>query len=74
MVISFEEALEKSGTPLTEAKQLCSGIFWILSDYHDLSDYKLLILIYRLLCEVGFVNFQTIIFIIYIESMFFKIW
>ena len=24
-------------------KQLCSGIFWILSDCYDLSDYKLLI-------------------------------
>ena len=25
-----------------EAKQLCSGIFWILSDCYDLSDYELL--------------------------------
>jgi hypothetical protein len=25
-----------------EEKQLCSGIFWILSDYYDLSDYELL--------------------------------
>lgn len=27
---------------LREAKQLCSGIFWIISDNYDLSDYKLL--------------------------------
>jgi len=26
-----------------ETKQLCSGIFWILSDSHDFSDYELLI-------------------------------
>jgi len=25
-----------------EKIKLCAGIFWILSDYHDLSDYELL--------------------------------
>ena len=29
-------------THLAEARQLCSGIFWILSDCYDLSDYELL--------------------------------
>jgi hypothetical protein len=24
-------------------KQLCSGIFWVLSEYNDLSDYKILV-------------------------------
>jgi len=27
---------------LREAKQLCSGVFWILSDNYDLSEHKLL--------------------------------
>jgi hypothetical protein len=27
---------------LTEVKQLCSGIFWVLSDHFDLSDHKFL--------------------------------
>jgi len=31
----FEEVLE-------ETKKLCSGVFWVLSDNHDLSDYKFL--------------------------------
>jgi len=26
-----------------EKKQLCSGIFWVLSDCHNLSDYRLLV-------------------------------
>jgi len=36
------EALEKSEECHIETKQLCSGIFWIISDSFDLSDYKLL--------------------------------
>jgi len=39
----FEEVLWKSQEYLTEAKQLCSGIFWVISDNYDLSDHKLLI-------------------------------
>ena len=27
---------------INEAKQLCSGVFWIITDNHDLSDYTLL--------------------------------
>jgi len=27
---------------ITEAKQLCSGIFWVISDNYDLSGYKFL--------------------------------
>jgi len=34
---------EQKETQLNEAKQLCSGVFWILSDSYDLSDHKLLI-------------------------------
>ena len=38
----FEEILkEESGNDIDEKKYLCSGIFWILSDGYDLSDYKL---------------------------------
>jgi len=28
---------------LNEVKQLCSGVFWILSDHFDLSDFKILL-------------------------------
>jgi hypothetical protein len=38
----FEKVLKESGIHLTETKELCSGVFWILSDYYDLSDYKFL--------------------------------
>ena len=38
----FDKILKESGIHLNEAKQLCSGIFWVLSDNYDLSDYKLL--------------------------------
>jgi hypothetical protein len=34
-----------------EAPQLCSGIFWILSDYYDLSDYKLLM--FNIPCDIN---------------------
>jgi len=39
---TVEEFLKESNLQLREAKQLHSGIFWILSDYNDLSDYKFL--------------------------------
>jgi hypothetical protein len=39
----FDKILKESEIHLNEAKQLCSGIFWVLSDNYDLSDYKLLI-------------------------------
>jgi len=38
----FEENFEKTRTYLKEAKQLCSGIFWFLSDSYELSDYRFL--------------------------------
>jgi len=45
----FEEVLRESN--LTEAKQLCSGIFWVISDYVDLSDHKLLM--FEIPCDVN---------------------
>jgi len=38
----FEEVPKESKDQL-EVKQLCSGVFWILSENNDLSNYKLLV-------------------------------
>jgi hypothetical protein len=40
---TFDEVLQESNIHLNKAKELRSGIFWIISDYYDLSDYKILI-------------------------------
>jgi hypothetical protein len=45
----FEEILKESH--LIEAKELCSGIFWIISDDYDLSDHKLLM--FNIPCDVN---------------------
>jgi hypothetical protein len=45
----FEQVLRESH--LTEAKQLCSGIFWIISDNYDLSEHKLLM--FEIPCDVN---------------------
>ena len=35
---------------ISDSKELCSGIFWIVSDYSDLSDYKLLM--FEIPCDI----------------------
>jgi hypothetical protein len=40
---------------ITEAKELCSGIFWIISDDSDLNDYKLLM--FEIPCDMYGNNF-----------------
>ena len=42
---------------INETKELCSGIFWIISDYSDLSDYKLLM--FDIPCDVFGNNIGT---------------
>jgi len=45
----MDEILEKPGENQTEVIQICSGIFWIISDYSDLSDFKLLV--FKIPCD-----------------------
>ena len=37
----FEEVI--SGDYFTEAKELCSGIFWVIADNRELTDWKLIV-------------------------------
>ena len=46
----FEEILNETQS-LNEVKQLCSGIFWVISDNYNLSDHKLLM--YEIPCDVS---------------------
>jgi len=47
----FDKILEKPESLIVNEKQLCSGIFWILSDNNDLSDHK--ILAFDIPCDIN---------------------